>query len=64
MDLILFFLIMMGRWMKNRRVNERWDQYQSQDTSYNKYLNWDIGLECGRELFGFLKFKFKFNALI
>ena len=59
MDLIFFFLIMMGRWMKHKNVNERWDtQSQSQDTSY---LNWDIGLECGRELFGFLKFKFKFN---
>ena len=64
LDTILFFLIMMGRWMKNRKVNKRWDQYQSQDTSYNEYLNWDIGLERGRKLFGFLKFKFKYNNLI
>ena len=66
MDLILFFLIMMGRWMKHKNVNERWDtqsQSQSQDTSH-KYLQWNNELKHDKtghdkKLFGYLKFKFK-----
>ena len=48
----------MGRLMKHKNVNERWDtQSQSQDTSH-KYLQWNNELEHDKELFGFLKFKF------
>ena len=64
MDLILIFLIMMGRWIKHKNVNERWDtQSQSQDTSH-KYLQWNNELKHDKtghdkKLFGYLKFKFK-----
>ena len=54
MDLILIFLIMMGRWMKD--VNERWD---TQSYTSHKYLQWNNELKHDKKLFGYLKFKFK-----
>ena len=54
MDLILIFLIMLGRWMKD--VNERWD---TQSYTSHKYLQWNNELKHNKKLFGYLKFKFK-----
>ena len=60
-DLLLIFLIMLGRWMRDGIHNhERWD---TQSYKSHRYLQWsnDFKHETGhnKKLFGYLKFKFK-----
>ena len=60
-DLLLIFLIMLGRWMRDGIHNhERWD---TQSYKSHRYLQWsnDFKHETGhdKKLFGYLTFKFK-----
>ena len=58
LDTLLFFLIMMGKWMKNRNINGKWDQHQESDAKHDEHLNWNIEFGHDKRLFGFLKFRF------
>ena len=42
LDTLLFFLIMMGRWMKNGNINGKWDQHQESGARHDEHLNWNI----------------------
>ena len=61
-DLLLIFLIMLGRWMRDGIHNhERWD---TQSYTSHRYLQWSNDFKHDKtghdkKLFGYLKFKFK-----